>query len=246
MPDLSYDLPRDCLLEEPTSETFGPLARLAKEALENRLGMDSSPGTEIPRIGPLSGFDGTQPYRNRWAKVETETGFFTGWVTERFPAPREAKALVRQIHDRVGIDYATSAMDDDMASDQFLIFLSYGDAGDFLRPLIQRIENLVKLASQEESQQAPRPQSLRGFFRFLFLNKSRIDSRPQLILTTEGHLRAVWRKSRDYRIAIRFIDEARISFVTFLPDPIRPTQINRVGGDSSVGSFFEGTGVERL
>ena len=109
----------------------------------------------------------------------------------------------------------------------------------FLRPLTQRIVELVHLASEDDEQAALRPKSLEGFCRFLSLHGERIESRPQLVLTLDGYLRAVWRKGKGHRIALRFIDDKRLAFVTFLPDSFRPTQTNHIGGESSIEAVFE-------
>ena len=80
----------------------------------------------------------------------------------------------------------------------------------FLRPLNQRIAELACLASEDDEQEAFRPKSLEGFCRFLSLHGERIESRPQLVLTLDGYLRAVWRKGKGHRIALRFIDDKRL------------------------------------
>ena len=115
----------------------------------------------------------------------------------------------------------------------------------FLRPLIQRIVELGHLASEDDEQEALRPKSLEGFCRFLSLHGERIESRPQLVLTLDGYLRAVWRKGKGHRIALRFIDDKRLAFVTFLPDSFRPTQTNHVGGESSIEAVFDTMAVSR-
>ena len=127
----------------------------------------------------------------------------------------------------------------DLLTDQRLLFLSACEVDDFLDPLISRIGMLAQLAAEEEDQEAIRSDSFAGFLRFLYVHRPRIWRRPQLVLTPEGHLRAEWRETRDHRLAVRFLDENRVTFVSFAPDPHDPTQINRVGGSSSVYGFFE-------
>ena len=232
MAEVSYDIPRENLLDEPTSGTFPALAGLAKEALANRFGMTASSESmnAIPRADTFAGLLGDE---------STYIGNFP-------TAPLEPKYLKASMSGSRPNYTIVDTFDDEMSSDQYLVFLSLGEVEEFLRPLIQRIEELARLAREEEDQQALRARSLRGFFKFLYLHRPRIESRPQLTLTTEGYLRAIWRKSRDHRIAVRFADDTRVSFVTFLPDRARPTQINRVGGNSSVDSFFENTGIEGM
>lgn len=131
-------------------------------------------------------------------------------------------------------------------SDQYLQFLMAGQDVEFLTPLIARIRLLMDMAAEDEDQRALRTDSLVGFFRFLYVHKDRINEPPQLVLTMAGYLRAEWRRSRDCRVAVRFVDRNTISFVTFLPDRHVPAQINRVGGDSSISGFFENTGIAAL
>lgn len=134
---------------------------------------------------------------------------------------------------------STDAALPDLLADQRLFFLSAGQNDDFLNPMISRIRTLARLAAEEDDQEAIRSGSLTGFLRFIYVHRPRISSRPQLVLTPEGHLRAEWRKTRDYRIAVRFLDQSRVTFVSFAPDPRDPTVINRVGGSSTVHGFFE-------
>ena len=232
MAEVSYDIPRENFLDEPTSGTFPALAGLAKEALANRFGIVaySEAMNAIPKAHT---FVGVSDYES------TYVGNFPTVPLE----PESFKASMPSSQPNYTV---VDTSDDQMSSDQYLIFLSLGEVEEFLRPLMQRIEELARLAREEEDQQALRARSLRGFFRFLYLHRPRIESRPQLTLTTEGYLRAIWRKSRDHRIAVRFADDTRVSFVTFLPDRVHPTQINRVGGNSSVESFFENTGIEGM
>lgn len=150
------------------------------------------------------------------------------------------------LHHAAELDRSSEMLSDSMSVEDHLVFLSMAELAGFLPPLIRRVEELVELAGAEEDQQALSPLSLRGFLRFLYLHRSRIASTPQLILTTEGLLRAIWRKGRDHRIGIRFLDDRMVSFVTFLPDGARPTQINRVGGESSIEGFSRCVSIDSL
>ena len=159
---------------------------------------------------------------------------------------READYAGSQVQDVPELVRSSEAVTDEMSTDVHLVFLSIGESEAFLQPLVRRIQELAALANTEEDQHALRPRSLRGFFKFLYLHRSRVHSRPQLILTMEGSLRAIWRRSRDDRVAVRFLDDATVSFVTFLPDQDRPTQINRVGGECSIEEFFRCVGLKAL
>ncbi len=153
---------------------------------------------------------------------------------------RSSRVATRTVTASVSQGSASTGADlSDLLTDQRLLFLSACEVDDFLDPLISRVGMLAQLAAEEEDQEAVRSDSFAGFLRFLYAHRPRIWRRPQLVLTPEGHLRAEWRETRDHRIAVRFLDENRVTFVFFAPDPHDPTQISRVGGSSSVYSFFE-------
>lgn len=133
-----------------------------------------------------------------------------------------------------------------MQSNEYLFLLSNTVQDGFVKLLNGRVQELALLALEEEDQCALSQESLIGFWRFFYLHRSKIDSRPQLVLTMEGDLRAIWEKDHNHRIAVRFIDDASVSYVTFFPDRFRPTQICRKGGNSSIEGFFENTGIARI
>ena len=133
-----------------------------------------------------------------------------------------------------------------MQSNEYLFFLSNTVQDSFVESLSRRIQELALLALEEDDQCALSQESLIGFWRFFYLHRSNIDSRPQLVLTMEGDLRAIWEKDSNHRIAVRFINDASVSYVTFFPDQFRPTQICRKGGNSSIEGFFQNAGIERI
>ena len=112
-----------------------------------------------------------------------------------------------------------------------------------LDPLVRRIAQLATLAADEEDQEAIRSESLTGLFRFLHRHRRRVHTTPQLVLTPQGHLRAEWRRSKDCRVAVRFLDDRRVSFVSFLPDRNDPAKVNRTSGGASIDGFFDAAGV---
>lgn len=144
------------------------------------------------------------------------------------------------------LDVSNAFLHGEMQSNEYLFFLSSTVQDGFVESLNRRIQELALLALEEDDQCALSQESLIGFWRFFYLHRSKIDSRPQLVLTMEGDLRAIWEKNNNHRIAVRFIDNASVSYVTFFPDQFRPTQICRKGGNSSVEGFFENTGIGRI
>lgn len=227
MSDVLFELPSEDAPYEPTYTDVRPTALLAKEAWANRLRR----GTDASWV--------LEPVETRTDSLVIER---TGDVLSSPITPNTGRH--EPWEDAHQFKKSSEVLSDEMSADEFLVFLSMVDSTAFLEPLIGRIEELTELARLEEDQNALSPFSLRGLFRFLYSHRSRIHSRPQLILTTEGLLRAIWRRSRDHRVAIRFLDAARVSFVAFLPDHVRPTQINRIGGESSIEGFFRCVGLE--
>ena len=229
MSDVLYDVPSDELNYKLTYPESRQSAFLAKEALSNRLRMEAYEPHFQRRIVTLSDPIGS----THTSDLVMPTKALDKGDWGDFDHPSE---LVR----------SSEALSDWMSVEDHLVFLSMADLAGFLSPLIGRVKELVELAVAEEDQMALNPLSLRGFLRFLCLHRSRVVSRPQLILTTEGFLRAIWRRSRDHRIGVRFVDDKVVSFVTFLPDSARPTQINRVGGESSIEGFFRCVSIDAL
>ena len=133
-----------------------------------------------------------------------------------------------------------------VSNDQYTVARPVGDVGEFRRPLVERIIELIGFAKEDDEQQAPRQRSLEGFVKLLYVHQDRIKTRPQLVLTLDGHLRAVWRRSKDHRIAMRFIDDKNVAFVTFLPDSFRPSRTNHIGGESSIEAVFETIGLKEI
>lgn len=228
MSDILYDVPNDEFNHKLTYPENRPSAFLAKEALATRLRLEAYE----PDI------------QRRVATWSDPVGSLTGDPV--MPTKGSDMDYGGSLYDTAELDRSSEALSDSMSVEDHLTFLSMAELANFLLPLIRRVEELVELAGAEEDQQALNPLSMRGFFRFLYMHRSRVVSRPELILTTEGLLRAIWRRSRDHRIGIRFLDDRMVSFVTFLPDSARPTQINRVGGESSIEGFFRCVSIESL
>lgn len=238
MAEVAYGFPDEA--DAVTSfKTGTQLAELATEALTNRplRELTRNRGGDTTRATVWS----TAEVRRPAVDDHSEQEFHSSWrgcvraeKTDSSMAPGELGHEVSW--------HETSII----PTDQYLQFLAVGETEQFLKPVVDRVRLLCEMASAEEDQRALRPGSLVGLFRFMYAHKLRIVDTPQLVLTTDGYLRAEWRRSRDCRVAVRFVDENTVSFVTFLPDRYVPTHINRVGGDSSVNGFFENTGIAAL
>ena len=117
---------------------------------------------------------------------------------------------------------------------------------EFLVPFLDRIHALAKEADADADVAQLSWASLVGFFRFWNLHHTRIDQKPELVLTHEGYLRAVWDKRESESIAVRFIGESQVSYVTFLPDPADQTKTLHGSGCASTEEFFEMAGIKAI
>lgn len=130
---------------------------------------------------------------------------------------------------------------------EYLALLRNTYLEEFVKKIIDRVEVLSEIAADEgDDQQGLTQESLSGLMKFLYVHRGRIDTQPSIILTINGHLRAEWRNHADHRIAIEFVNDKSVMFVTFLPDRMHPTRTNRVSGAAGIETFFETTGVSHL
>ena len=97
------------------------------------------------------------------------------------------------------------------------------------RRLARRLEDLVRIAQEEEPDQSEiSSESLRMFFRFL---RAHTDlSEPGVVLTPSGNIRMQWRAALNKFCAAEFLGDGRVNFVVFAPDPHDPHQTLRLSG----------------
>ena len=232
MLDVHYDTPKGTL----QSLTAQPLARYTKFLSPDLIPtfMQMQDTSALSPMGSVSMFrlykepldEGSAPI-HAYRKMQGLNGYFE---------------FIQQF----SMDVPSEFLHGQMQSSEYLFLLSNTVQDSFLEPLSARVQELALLALEEDGQCALSQESLIGFWRFFFLHRSKIASRPQLVLTMEGNLKAIWEKDHNHRIAVRFMDDASVSYVTFFPDQFRPTQICRKGGNSSIEGFFENTGITRI
>lgn len=86
--------------------------------------------------------------------------------------------------------------------------------------LAQRLDELEEIAEEEAPDQAPIDlNSLLGFLRFLERNAELHLKCPEIVLTSNGQIRAEWGRVSIHFFAIRFIDHEDVQFVVVAPDP---------------------------
>ena len=231
MLDVRYDTPKETL-RSVTAQPFARYAKLASRALVPTV-------KQIPDSNEFSS-------RGSVFKRQSEPLGARSASISSYQKMRRINELSEGYDQQLSVDVSNTLMHDEMHSNEYLFFLSNAVQDSFLEPLRRRVEELALLALSEEGQSALSQASLVGFWRFFYLHRSKLHWRPQLVLTMEGELRAIWEKDKNHRIAVRFIDGISVSYVTFFPDQFRPTQICRKGGNSSIEGFFENTGISRI
>jgi len=235
MPDVRYDTPKETL----RSVTVQPLARYAKLAslalMPTFVQMQDASALPPMASVPMFGLH----------KEPLDEGSAPIHPYQEMRSPYEYIESIQQ----VDLGISNASLHGEMQSNEYLFFLSntVQDSQDnFVESLSRRVQELALLALEEDDQCALSLESLIGFWRFCYLHRPRIGPRPQLVLTMEGDLRAIWEEDINHRIAVRFIDNASVSYVTFFPDRFRPTQICRKSGNSSIEGFFENAGIGRI
>lgn len=99
----------------------------------------------------------------------------------------------------------------------------------FARRLARRLEDLVRIAQEEEPDQSEiLSESLRMFFGFLKENTE--FSEPGVVLTPSGKVRVQWRAAPNELCTAEFLRNRRVNFVVFAPDPQDPHQTIRLSG----------------
>ncbi len=99
----------------------------------------------------------------------------------------------------------------------------------FAKRLARRLEDLVRIAQEEEPDQSEiSSESLRMVFGFLRGNTE--FSEPGVVLTPSGNIRAQWRAAPNKLCAAEFLRDGRVNFVVFAPDPHDPHQTIRLSG----------------
>jgi hypothetical protein len=99
----------------------------------------------------------------------------------------------------------------------------------FARRLARRLEDLVRIAKEEEPDQSEiLSESLRMFFGFL--REHTVFSEPGVVLTPSGNIRSQWRGAPNELCVVEFLGDGRVNFVVFAPDPQDPDQTIRLSG----------------
>lgn len=92
-----------------------------------------------------------------------------------------------------------------------------------------RLDDLLQIAEEEEIQVAAEP--LKTFAEFLRSQPGL--TRPKIVLTPAGNVRAIWRDARHKHFTAEFLRNENVRFVVFASDPSQPKRIARLSGTVS-------------
>lgn len=128
----------------------------------------------------------------------------------------------------------------------YLSSLQRAKTSEILGAATKRLMQLSRIAEEEGPDQlAMQKASLRGFLVFLQSNTRKLSG-PSLVLTYDGNIRAEWKRHVNHRVAIEFLNEVDVRYVTFIPNRKHATRVNRSSGTSTVDTLFEDIGVASL
>lgn len=101
------------------------------------------------------------------------------------------------------------------------------DVQAYVTPRINELINDIEEDADEE-QSSIEFDSFKSFIYFLVDNKN--VAVPSFVITDQGNIRALWRKSRKQHLAVEFHPDKMVTYVIFAPNPTKPEKIERVSG----------------
>jgi len=182
-----------------------------------------------------------------WFGTDAETNVIAGGRIALGPQIKLKDSHWASAGPCVTIAIDTDSPNREITATEHLVLLRNTELDYFIEPIVDRIQHLANLAAEEgDDQQGLRQESLSAFLKFLYIHKDRIHNQPSIILTADGNLRAEWRNHSANRVAVEFLSDNRVMFVSFLPDSKNPAHTNRVAGAAGLKSFFESTAIRDL
>ncbi|MCH8209531.1 MAG: hypothetical protein IIA62_10845 [Nitrospinae bacterium] len=132
-------------------------------------------------------------------------------------------------------DYPFEKIDDTLSSshEKILKFLNgylFKEREDVPAVVTPRIKELIK-DIEEDADEEPSSinfDSFKNFIHFL-VNKKNVAV-PSFVITYQGNIRAMWRKSRKQHLAVEFHPDEMVTYVIFAPSPKKPEKIERSSG----------------
>lgn len=109
---------------------------------------------------------------------------------------------------------------------------------DLERIVTPRIKELIDdIDEDDDPEQRPvNVNSFKNFISFLTININ--TAIPSFVVTYQGNIRALWRKSRKQHLAVEFHPDETVTYVIFAPNIDKPEKIMRSSGTISQRNLF--------
>ena len=111
----------------------------------------------------------------------------------------------------------------------------------FPKDLIDRLAYLEKVSEEEFPEQGLISEgSLRFFLFFIqWLTRFKTYEYPDVVLTPEGNIRALWKPTKNRYFALEFLKDGVVRFVAFYPGSKVPSKTTRISGITTVDDLLE-------
>lgn len=120
-------------------------------------------------------------------------------------------------------------------------FLDSAGIETFPKNLIERLTYLEEVSEEEYPEQGLISEGSLRFFLYFIQWISRFPSfeYPDVVLTPEGNIRAIWKPSKNRYFALEFLYDGELRFVSFFPGLKAPSKTNRISGIANIDNLLE-------
>jgi hypothetical protein len=107
----------------------------------------------------------------------------------------------------------------------------YKERDDVAEVVTPRVQELISDIEEDDDNIEPSSIKFLSFKNFIyFLIKNINVAIPSFVVTNQGNIRTLWRKSRKQHLAIEFHPDETVTYVIFAPNANRPEKIMRSSG----------------
>lgn len=120
-------------------------------------------------------------------------------------------------------------------------FLTSKGKETFPQTLIERLSYLEEVSEEEYPEQGLISEgSLRFFLCFIqWLTRLSAFDYPDVVLTPDGNIRAIWRSEKNRYFALEFLQDGIVRFVAFYPGSRAPSKMIRSSGMTTIDNLLE-------
>jgi len=120
-------------------------------------------------------------------------------------------------------------------------FLDSAGKETFPKDLIERLTYLEEVSEEEYPEQGLISEgSLRFFLHFIqWLTRFPSFDYPDVVLTPEGNIRALWKPTKNRYFALEFLKDGVVRFVAFYPGSKVPSKTTRISGITTIDDLLE-------